>query len=444
MRLPEYDLFVEGGSVDQTQEALEEFQTFVGALGDLVKKTFSQIGKAIVENMNNAADAISGTSGALKRTVAGFDQLNRLKAPSGSSSVAQIDKEVEKARENLRLFIKALKEMDTEPVLGPIRNFVTGLWEVTTSLWDVQSPLSGFSQLFWDAAGALGITSDKVGGFVGVLGGLSVPVAAVGGGLSYLWEKLRDVGLKWDSTGTSAENAFTTMTEIWGLAGEWVQSNVSGPLGQVFSRLWGQVTEDSTKTGETVKGIWSGTASSMGSIFSQSWEQVKKAFTSGGQVFSGLESGISSQFKTVVNGLIDGINSVVSTPFQGINTALQKVSQVEILGIKPFRWLGWQIPVPKIPHLAQGAVLPANKPFLAVVGDQRHGTNVEAPLSTIQEAVAQVMAGQTDALMQGLSALIQEQQMTRQTIAAIRVGDTVIGQAAQRYEQRITRMRGGQ
>ena len=88
-------------------------------------------------------------------------------------------------------------------------------------------------------------------------------------------------------------------------------------------------------------------------------------------------------------------------------------------------------------------MLPANKPFLAVVGDQRHGTNVEAPLSTIQEAVALVMAGQTDALMQGLSALLQEQQMTRQTIAAIRVGDTVIGQAAQRYAQRLSRMRGG-
>ena len=116
---------------------------------------------------------------------------------------------------------------------------------------------------------------------------------------------------------------------------------------------------------------------------------------------------------------------------------------MEIRGTRPFRWLGWQIPVPKIPHLAQGAVLPANKPFLAVVGDQRHGTNVEAPLSTIQEAVALVMAGQTDALMQGLSALIQEQQMTRETIAAIRVGDTVIGQAAQRYEQRLSRMRGG-
>lgn len=443
MRLPEYDLFVDGGSVDETQKALEEFQTFVGALGNMVKKTFSQIGKVIVENMNDASNAISGTSGAIKRTVASFDQLNRLKAPSGSSSVAQIDKEVQKARENLQRFIQALKEMDTEPVVGPIRNFVTGLWDVTTSLWDAQTPLSGFSQLFWDAAGALGITSDKVGGFMGILEALTVPVSTIGGGLSYLWEKVKDLGLGWDTTGTSAGNAFTTMTQVWSSAGDWMQTNVSGPLQQVFSGLWNQVTSGSTKTGETMKGIWSGTASSMGSIFSQSWEKVKKAFTSGGQVFSGMETGISNQFKSVVNGLIDGINSVVSTPFQGINNTLQKVSQVEILGIKPFRWLGWQIPVPKIPHLAQGAVLPANKPFLAVVGDQRSGTNVEAPLSTIQEAVAQVMAGQTDALMQGLSALLQEQRQTRETIAAIQVGDTVIGQAAQRYEQRLARMRGG-
>lgn len=47
-----------------------------------------------------------------------------------------------------------------------------------------------------------------------------------------------------------------------------------------------------------------------------------------------------------------------------------------------------------LPALAQGAVLPANKPFLAVVGDQRHGTNIEAPLETIKQALAEVMATQ--------------------------------------------------
>lgn len=39
-----------------------------------------------------------------------------------------------------------------------------------------------------------------------------------------------------------------------------------------------------------------------------------------------------------------------------------------------------------VPKLAQGAVLPPNKPFLSIVGDQKHGTNIEAPLDTIVEA----------------------------------------------------------
>ncbi len=45
-----------------------------------------------------------------------------------------------------------------------------------------------------------------------------------------------------------------------------------------------------------------------------------------------------------------------------------------------------------IPRLATGAVIPANKEFLAVLGDQKHGTNVEAPLSTIEQAVINAMA----------------------------------------------------
>ena len=44
-----------------------------------------------------------------------------------------------------------------------------------------------------------------------------------------------------------------------------------------------------------------------------------------------------------------------------------------------------------IPRLAQGAVIPPNREFLAVLGDQKRGTNVEAPLETIQQALAAVM-----------------------------------------------------
>lgn len=45
-----------------------------------------------------------------------------------------------------------------------------------------------------------------------------------------------------------------------------------------------------------------------------------------------------------------------------------------------------------IPQLASGAVIPPNRKFLAVLGDQKSGTNVEAPLSTIKQAVMEALA----------------------------------------------------
>lgn len=47
-----------------------------------------------------------------------------------------------------------------------------------------------------------------------------------------------------------------------------------------------------------------------------------------------------------------------------------------------------------IPHLAQGSVIPPNRQFLAMLGDQRHGTNVETPLKTIEQALENVMRRQ--------------------------------------------------
>lgn len=50
------------------------------------------------------------------------------------------------------------------------------------------------------------------------------------------------------------------------------------------------------------------------------------------------------------------------------------------------------IPEIAIPRLATGAVIPPNREFLAVLGDQKHGTNIEAPLDTIVQAVMLAMA----------------------------------------------------
>ena len=45
-----------------------------------------------------------------------------------------------------------------------------------------------------------------------------------------------------------------------------------------------------------------------------------------------------------------------------------------------------------IPRLAQGAVIPPNREFLAVLGDQKQGTNIETPLSTMVQAFKQALS----------------------------------------------------
>ena len=44
-----------------------------------------------------------------------------------------------------------------------------------------------------------------------------------------------------------------------------------------------------------------------------------------------------------------------------------------------------------LPRLAQGAVIPPNREFLAVLGDQKSGTNIETPLATMVQAFKQAM-----------------------------------------------------
>lgn len=84
--------------------------------------------------------------------------------------------------------------------------------------------------------------------------------------------------------------------------------------------------------------------------------------------------------KTAVNGLlrwfINGLNQLI-TKINSFGFTLP-----DVLGGKK---IGFSIPKLSIPQLAKGAILPANQPFLAVVGDQKQGTNIEAPANLIKQ-----------------------------------------------------------
>ena len=80
---------------------------------------------------------------------------------------------------------------------------------------------------------------------------------------------------------------------------------------------------------------------------------------------------------------------------------------------------------------------------MAMVGDQKHGTNIEAPLSTIQEAVAEVMADYEAANLAGHEATVAALREILAAVLGIEVGDTTIGMAANRYNQKMAIIKGG-
>ena len=92
-------------------------------------------------------------------------------------------------------------------------------------------------------------------------------------------------------------------------------------------------------------------------------------------------------FKSAVNNVAGYINSLVNglkQQLEGLNLPEGDLTVAQLYNsLKDSNF--------KIPMLANGGVIPANNPFLAVLGDQKSGVNVEAPVTVIQEAVRNVV-----------------------------------------------------
>ena len=137
----------------------------------------------------------------------------------------------------------------------------------------------------------------------------------------------------------------------------------------------------------------------------KAWNKVKEFWnTHIAKVFTGkfwkdlaikCANGLIAGFEGAINGIISAFESMINWVVNGLNKISFNIPDwIPGLGGKKF---GINIPEAKfgrvsIPRLAQGAVIPPNKEFMAVLGDQKHGTNIEAPLDTIKQALAEVLA----------------------------------------------------
>lgn len=132
-------------------------------------------------------------------------------------------------------------------------------------------------------------------------------------------------------------------------------------------------------------------------VFTGDWD---KAWQGIKDIVTGVWEGISGVIKGVINGIIGFINGMISGIVGGINAVIGVLNKLNFkipdwipgLGGNSFGFNIATISAPQIPMLATGAVIPPNAPFAAVLGDQRSGTNIEAPLKTIEQAVDNVLA----------------------------------------------------
>lgn len=211
-----------------------------------------------------------------------------------------------------------------------------GVWLVVTaiSVWNtVVAIASGIASGF---AVVMGLITSPIFLIVAALGVLVVAVIGTVGWFLYLKNNLTSI--------------LEFIKSVWGKAGDWFFENVTEPIQDAFSFML---------------------------------KAVKSAFIS---TFDFIQDFV----KGVVNNIISNINSMIDSVLGGINSAISAANALgELTGG------GISIPtlsVPSLPQLATGAVIPPNAQFAAILGDQRNGTNIEAPADLIRSILREELA----------------------------------------------------
>ncbi len=128
---------------------------------------------------------------------------------------------------------------------------------------------------------------------------------------------------------------------------------------------------------KTMKNVFIGIMNFIKYAFTGDW---RNAWQSVKNIFFSIMSGLGDVLRAPINGIISMINQAIN----GINTLIRGANKIPGVNIST---------IGKIPHLASGAVIPPNQEFLAVLGDQRSGNNIEAPESLIRKIVREESGG---------------------------------------------------
>lgn len=225
------------------------------------------------------------------------------------------------------------------------------------------------------------------------------------------WSFIKDVVLgAWEIIKTVTKGALSIIKSIISTAWNAIKaltSTIWNAIKKTLSGLWNSLKSTASTVFNAIKtkvvGVWdsvknktSKTWENVATFVSNKVEAIKNAITN---KFNAARDAVRSAFE----GIVDFIKAPINQAISIVNNAVGMINNA-IGGIESaFSFGPWTVPTPfgsktigfhatfprigTIPYLASGAVIPPRSEFLAVLGDQKKGNNLEAPESLLRQIV---------------------------------------------------------
>lgn len=139
----------------------------------------------------------------------------------------------------------------------------------------------------------------------------------------------------------------------------------------IVTDLMKQWCTDIKRVIDDINLVFQGIVDFITGVFTGDWE---RAWLGVKEIFSGIFSGLADLLRTPINAVIRLINGAIG----GLNVLVRGANRLP----------GVNIPtISNVPYLASGAVIPPRSEFLAVLGDQKHGNNIETPEALLRKII---------------------------------------------------------
>lgn len=244
--------------------------------------------------------------------------------------------------------------------------------------------------------------------------------------LSTTWDNLKTWAKeKFDNIKTAITTAWDNVksktTEIWNnikttLSGLWneLKTTVSTVFTEIKNKVvevWTNIKNEAVQKWTEIKNTISEKIGNIKTAVSEGFAKVKETIT--GKVTEAIDSLKNKDWASVGRGIVDGIFNGLNGIFEKLRGWASRVwesvtsafdgggrSSGGSSGRRSSRAASYSsyrmaaepaYASVQLPKLANGAVIPPNQQFMAILGDQRSGINVETPLSTIKQAVSETL-----------------------------------------------------